>query len=53
MAPPAVTVQHHESALGRWEMIRRAAPAALRPHVLGYFGYHERTPGPLRRLELP
>jgi AraC-like DNA-binding protein len=53
MAPPAVTVQHHESALGRWEMARRAAPAALQPHVLGYLGYHERTPGPLRRLELP
>jgi len=53
MAPPAVSVQHHESALGRWEMVRRAAPAALRPHVLGYLGYHETTPGPLRRLELP
>jgi hypothetical protein len=53
MAPPAVTVQHHESALGRWEMIRRAPPAALRPHVLGYLGYHEWTAGPFRRLEVP
>ena len=53
MAPPAVSVQHHESAFGRWEMVRRAAPTALRPHVLGYLGYHETTPGPLRRLELP
>jgi hypothetical protein len=53
MAPPAVTVQRHASALGRWEMIRRAAPGALRPHVLGYLGYREWTPGPFRRLEVP
>ena len=50
MAPPAVSVQHHESALGRWEMARRAAPAALRPHVLGYLGYHEWTPAEGVRL---
>ena len=53
MASPAVTVQRHDSALGRWEMIRRAAPEALRPHLLGYLGYHEWTPGPFRRLEVP
>jgi len=53
MASPAVTVQRHDSALGRWEMIRRTAPEALRPHVLGYLGYHEWTPGPFRRLEVP
>jgi AraC-like DNA-binding protein len=48
-----VTVRRHDSALGRWEMVHRAAPAALRPHVLGYLGYHEWTPKPLRRLEVP
>jgi AraC-like DNA-binding protein len=53
MAAPAVSVQRHDSALGSWEMIRRAAPEALRPHVLGYLGYHERTPRPFRRLEVP
>jgi hypothetical protein len=53
MAAPALSVQRHDSALGRWEMIRRAAPVALRPHVLGYLGYHEWTPGPFRRLEVP
>jgi AraC-like DNA-binding protein len=53
MAPPAVTTTRHESALGRWLMVRRAAPDALRPHVLGYLGYHEWTPGPFRRLEVP
>jgi AraC-like DNA-binding protein len=53
MASPAITVQRHDSALGHWEMIRRSAPDALRPHVLGYLGYHEVTPGPFRRLEVP
>ena len=53
MPPPAATVQRHDSALGRWEFVRRAAPAALRPHVLGYLGYREWTPQPFRRLEVP
>src|SRR3954471_19751108 len=50
---PAATVTRHESALGRWETVRRAAPAALRPHVLGYLGYREWLPQPFRRLEVP
>src|SRR4051794_41818956 len=50
---PAATVTRHESALGRWEAVRRAAPAALRPHVLGYLGYREWLPQPFRRLEAP
>jgi AraC-like DNA-binding protein len=53
MAAPPVTVTRHDSALGRWEMIRRPAPAALRPHVLGYLGYHEWTAPGFRRLEVP
>jgi AraC-like DNA-binding protein len=53
MRPPAVTVQRHDSTLGRWELIRRAAPAALRPQLLGYVGYREWTPRPFRRLEVP
>ncbi len=53
MAPPPATITRHASALGRWEMVRRAAPAALRPHVIGYLGYHERMVRPLRRLEVP
>src|SRR4051795_10214679 len=53
MAAPTVTVRRHESALGRWEMVRRAAPAALRPHLLGYVGYREWLPQPFRRLEVP
>src|SRR3954453_23071826 len=50
---PAATVTSHESALGRWEAVRRAAPPALRPHVLGYLGYREWLPQPFRRLEVP
>jgi len=53
MAAPAVTVRRHDSALGRWEMVDRAPPAALRPHVLGYLGYREWLPQPFRRLEVP
>src|SRR4051794_9029139 len=53
MASPAVTTRRHDSALGRWEMVDRAAPAALRPHVLGYLGYREWLPQPFRRLEVP
>jgi AraC-like DNA-binding protein len=53
MASPAVTVRRHDSALGRWETVHRAAPAALRPHVLGYLGYREWLPQPFRRLEVP
>jgi AraC-like DNA-binding protein len=50
---PAVTVTRHESALGRWEAVRRAAPPALLPHVLGYLGYRESLPRGFRRLEVP
>ena len=46
-------VQRHESERGRWEMARRDAAAALRPHVRGYVGYVEDSPGPFRRLEMP
>ena len=53
MASPPVTVRRHDSALGRWEMVHRAAPEALRPHVLGYLGYREWLPQPFRRLEVP
>src|SRR3954463_6686070 len=50
---PAAPGTRHESALGRWETVRRAAPPALRPHVLGYLGYREWLPQPFRRLEVP
>src|SRR4051812_45330429 len=53
MGSPRVAIQRHESPIGSWEMASRPAPAALRPHVLGYLGYHERMAGPFRRLEVP
>jgi AraC-like DNA-binding protein len=53
MQSPPLEVRRHDSALGRWEMVQRAAPAALRPHVLGYLGYREWLPRPFRRLEVP
>jgi AraC-like DNA-binding protein len=53
MPAPPVTIQRHDSPIGRWKMIHRAAPEALRPHVLGYLGYHEWTGAPFRRLEVP
>src|SRR3954452_310103 len=34
-------------------MTTRAAAPALRPHVVDYLGFRERTPGPSRRVELP
>src|SRR5204862_984608 len=46
-------VERHDSSLGQWELVMREAPAWLRPHVVRYIGYRERTPGPSRRLELP
>lgn len=36
-----------------WEVVERAPPAALGPHVLGYCGYAERSGLPVRRLEVP
>src|SRR4051794_23485786 len=34
-------------------MTTRPAATTLRPHVVDYVGYRERTPGPSRSLELP
>jgi AraC-like DNA-binding protein len=53
MEIPRTTVVRHESAFGSLELVAREPAAALRPHVAGYWGYDERTPGPLRRREAP
>jgi AraC-like DNA-binding protein len=42
----------HDSALGRWEMAFAEPDARLAGLVLGYCGYDERTPGPMRRREV-
>jgi AraC-like DNA-binding protein len=46
-----VTLERHDSVLGRWETARCQAPGALAPHVLGYVGYAETMPAGFRRLE--
>jgi AraC-like DNA-binding protein len=46
-------ILRHESELGWWEMISALPHPALRPHVLGYTGYTEKTCAPLRRREVP
>jgi AraC-like DNA-binding protein len=48
-----LSIVRHDSPLGRWEMARRDAEPRLRGHVLGYTGYLEVTPRPLRRREVP
>jgi AraC-like DNA-binding protein len=47
------TIARHESALGRWEMVRAAPHPALRGHVDGYCGYREDMAAPFRRSETP
>jgi AraC-like DNA-binding protein len=47
-----IAVARHRSDLGAWEMATRQAHPALRDHVSGYWGYRERTTGPLRRREV-
>jgi AraC-like DNA-binding protein len=48
-----VETVHHETGLGRFELMSRAPDPLLRPYVRGYHGYSERTSRPLRRRELP
>ena len=52
--PAPLQILRHESALGHWEMVRRAPPPALAGLVAGtYCGWTESmSPGPIRR-ELP
>jgi AraC-like DNA-binding protein len=53
MSAPPIRVARHSSPLGRWELTARAALPAHGPHVLGYVGYREDSPGPFRRVEMP
>jgi AraC-like DNA-binding protein len=46
-----VTIERHDSVLGSWEKVSCPLPTGFGPHVLGYSGYAETTPGPFRRLE--
>jgi AraC-like DNA-binding protein len=53
MDAQAVTVVRHDSPLGSWEMASRDADPRLRGYLGAYTGFVERTPGPLRRREVP
>ena len=46
-------VLQHDSELGHWELVRRAAGPHLRAHVESYYGYTERQPGFSRRRHVP
>jgi AraC-like DNA-binding protein len=48
-----VHVAREESAAGRWELVRTTPAPRLAPLVREYCAYHEQTPGPSRRRELP
>lgn len=48
-----IRVDRHASELGSWEVARGLAHPRLAALVLGYSGYREDTPGPLRRREVP
>jgi AraC-like DNA-binding protein len=49
----SVSATTRQSEHGVWELFKRAPDPRLRPYVLGYAGYHESAPHPLRRREVP
>ncbi|MFP2909962.1 helix-turn-helix domain-containing protein [Pyxidicoccus sp. 3LFB2] len=54
MHVPRAHATRHESAESAWELVSCAPDPRIREYVLGpYMGYSERTPGPMRRRELP
>ncbi len=48
-----VRISRHASAEGTWELVYGMPAARLARYVRSYCGYHERTPGPAERRELP
>jgi len=46
-------VNLHRSELLNWALISRAADARLKPYVIDYQGYRERSRAPMRRLQAP
>lgn len=52
-APRKLETLGHTSPLGGWEYVFADPAPALAGVVRRYCGYRERTPGPLRRRELP
>ncbi len=52
-AIPQLTLIHHDSPFGRWEMARALPAPALRAYVRGYEGYTEEVTNFAQRLEVP
>jgi AraC-like DNA-binding protein len=50
---PAIRVVRGGVGPGTWELTFARPHPALAPYVGEYCGYHERTPGPARRREMP
>ncbi|WP_163864668.1 AraC family transcriptional regulator [Myxococcus eversor] len=50
---PHARVVRQASEQGGWELVDGPPDARLREYVHNYCGYHESTPGPVRRRELP
>ena len=46
-------VNRHRSDDVSWALVSRAPDARLRPYVIDYQGYRERSRGPMRRLQPP
>jgi AraC-like DNA-binding protein len=49
----AIRHDRHAAPTGRWEYAIAQPALALQGHVRGYTGYHEFTPGVMRRREVP
>lgn len=50
---PAIEQAGHDSPIGRWEFASRGPIPELRGVVQHYVGWHEWTPTPLRRRQMP
>ena len=46
-------ISRHAAPEGSWELVRTTPAARLQPYLRSYCGYHEQTPGPSQRRELP
>ncbi len=51
--PPPLEIVAHDSAHGRWTLVRRRPARRLRPWLIEYRGYLETGGRPVRRRELP
>lgn len=53
MPEHTLVVRSHSDVDSSWEIVARTPARWLRPYVRGLWAYSERTPGPVRRREMP